>query len=182
MKISSIEQVNFKSLYIKDERFNERECKLADDISEKLLGKYPPFDTKVRNWNKWLKDEKGIDILVKRTKGTQDMLTVFGVKNVKNFDDASKMKDFFVVGNYHTTDFKPEDVIEAYKSEKISNAVGRVFPAVLVGIIFLLGTLFCKTFLRNSEINKEIPQKVIQMKDSVADSIKITKFGEKVIK
>ena len=72
MKIETIKQPNFKSVYIEDERLNKRERMLADDISGKLLGKYPSFDTKVRNWNKWLKDEKGIDILVKRTKDTQD--------------------------------------------------------------------------------------------------------------
>ncbi|MBR2431254.1 hypothetical protein IKB17_07330 [bacterium] len=179
MKINSAEQVNFKSVYVQERRFNERERMLADDIEKKLLGNFKLDDEKHRTWNEWLKKEKGIDIFVKRAKDTQDKLTVFGVKNVKDFDDASKMKNFFVVGNYHTTDFKPEDVMEAYKSEKIANAIGYVFSVVLAGIILLFGTLFGKTLLSNQEINKEIPQKVIHIKDSIADSMKIAKFIKK---
>ena len=91
MKINSIEQVNFKSLHVKDEWFSERERMLADDISRKLLGRFKFDDEKCRTWNEWLKKEKGIDIFVKRANDTQDMLTVFGLKNVKDFD--YKLKD-----------------------------------------------------------------------------------------
>ena len=123
MNVNSVNQVSFKALYVKDNRFNERERQIADDISEKLLGKSKPNDTKNRTWNEWLKKEKGIDVCVKRTPDTSDMLTVFGVKNVKDFDALEKMKDFFIVGNYHTMDFEPTDVMDAYKAEKRAKAL-----------------------------------------------------------
>ena len=176
MKINSIEQVNFKSLYIKDEWFNERERMLADDISRKLLGRFKFDDEKCRTWNEWLKKEKGIDVFVKRSKDTQDMLTVFGVKNVKDFDDISKMKDFFVVGNYHTTDFDPQDVLTAHKNEKIAKTIGYVFSATLLAVICIFGGLFCKSLIKNHEVNKELPQKIYQMQGSIVDTLKTTKI------
>ena len=39
----------------------------ADDISEKLLCWTKPGDEKSRTWNEWLKEEKGVDVFVKRT-------------------------------------------------------------------------------------------------------------------
>ena len=176
MKINSIEQVNFKSLYIKDERFNERERMLADDISRKLLGSFKLDDEKCRTWNEWLKKEKGIDIFVKRANDTQDMLTVFGLINVKDFDNELKGKDFFVVGNYHTTDFDPQDVLTADKNEKIAKTIGYVFPAALLAAICILGGLFCKSLIKNHEVNKEPSQKIYQMKDSIVDTLKMTKI------
>lgn len=176
MKINSIEQVNFKSLHVKDEWFSERERMLADDISRKLLGRFKFDDEKCRTWNEWLKKEKGIDIFVKRANDTQDMLTVFGLKNVKDFDYKLKGKDFFVVGNYHTTDFDPQDVLTAYKNEKIAKTLGYVFPAALLAAICIFGGLFCKSLIKNQEINKELPQKIYQMKDSIVDTLKTTKI------
>lgn len=176
MKINSIEQVNFKSLYVKDERFNERERMLADDISRKLLGSFKLDDEKCQTWNEWLKKEKGIDIFVKRAIDTQDMLTVFGLKNVKDFDNQLKGKDFFVVGNYHTTDFDPQDVLTAHKNEKIAKTLGFAFPAGLLGVICILGGLFCNSLIKQPEIKKELPQKIYQMKDSIVDTLKMTKI------
>ena len=181
MKINSVEQVRFKSVYVQDHRFNERERMLADDIEKKLLCNFKLDDEKRRTWNEWLKKEKGIDIFVKRAKNTQDKLTVFGVKNVKDFDDASKMKNFFVVGNYHTTDFKPEDILRAYKEDKTSFgcALGALILIGLgcVGAFWLLGTN-----LEKHRLKKEIPQKVIQMKDSIVDSLNVARFGENIKK
>ena len=119
MKVDGIKQPSFKAVYIKDERFNSREKELANYISKKMCD-FNLNDEKCRTWNEWLKDEKGIDVFVKRAKDTQDMLTVFGLKNVKDFDNNLKGKDFFVVGNYHTTDFDPQDVLTAHKNEKIA--------------------------------------------------------------
>lgn len=175
MKINSIEQVNFKSLHVKDEWFNERERMLADDISRKLLGRFKFDDEKCRTWNEWLKKEKGIDIFVKRANDTQDMLTVFGLKNVKDFDNELKGKDFFVVGNYHTTDFDPQDVLTAHKDEKIAKTIGYVFPAALLAACIFSG-LFYKSLIKNHEVNKELPQKIYQMKDSIVDTLKMTKI------
>ena len=150
-------------------------------IEKKLLGNFKLDDEKRRTWNEWLKKEKGIDIFVKRAKNTQDKLTVFGVKNVKDFDDASKMKNFFVVGNYHTTDFKPEDILRAYKEDKTSFgcAIGAMILIGLgcVGAFWLHGTN-----LEKHRLKKEIPQKVIQMKVSIVDSLNVAKFGENIKK
>ena len=179
MKIDNVKQVNFKSLYIKDDWFNERERMLADEISRKLLGRFKFDDEKCRTWNEWLKDEKGIDVFVKRTKDSQDMLTVFGLKNVKDFDYELKGKDFFLVGNYHTIDFEPEHVLNAYKEDRQFNgcAIGTL---VLLGLGCIGAFLYHVSSLKNNRINKEIPAKVIQMKDSIADTLKITKLGEKI--
>ena len=177
MRIDSIKQVNFRSLFIKDDRFNERERKLADNISEKLLGTTKPGDKKSRTWNEWLRQEKEIDVFVKRTPDTFDMLTVYGVKKAKNFDDAEKMKDFFFVGDYYTTDFEPEDIMLAYKQERGANLVSAVFLAlVCLGII---GGTIASALEKKQEIIKEIPKKVIQMKDSIADTLKITNLIKK---
>ena len=181
MKINSIEQVNFKSIYIQANGFNERECMLADDIAKKLLGNLKIDDEKCRTWNQWLKEEKGIDVLVKRNRYTQDKLTVFGVKKVKNFDDASKMKDFFVVGNYHTTDFKPEDVLKAYREDKMTFgcALGTI---ALLGLCCIGAFWLHRTNVKNHRLNKEIPQKVIQIKDGIVDSLNIARFNENIKK
>ena len=177
MKINSIRQINFKSVYIKDDHFNEREHKLADDISGKLLNQIKTGDTKSRTWNEWLKEEKGFDVFIKRTPNTFDMLTVFGVKKAKNYEDAEKMKNFFVVGDYYTTDFEPEDVIEAYKQDKGANLVS--IGALLLVCLGIIGGAIYTSREKDSKIFKEIPQKVIELKDSIADTLKITNLIKK---
>lgn len=181
MKIDSINQVNFKAVYIKDDGFNSREQELANYISGRLLGGRKSGDKKSRNWNEWLKEEKGIDVFVKRAKNTCDMLTVFGVKNAKDFDEAKKLRNFFVVGNYHTTDFEPEDVMEAHKDEKRSNAIA-FGTLIFAGVCFLGAILGNALLVKKPVVNKEVPEKVIQMKDSIADSLKIFKLNDKIKK
>lgn len=181
MKIDNIKQPSFKAVYIKDDRFNSREKELANYISGRLLGSRKSGDEKARTWNEWLKEEKGIDVFVKRAKDTQDMLTVFGLKNVKDFDNKLEGKDFFLVGNYHTRDFEPEHVLNAHKEDKQFNgcAIGTL---VLLGLGCIGAFLYHVSSLKNYRVNKEIPAKVIQMKDSIADSLKITKIGKNIIK
>ena len=178
MKTGNIQQINFKSVYTKDNHFSERERELEHDISGKLLGKVKPGDKQCRTWNEWLKKEKGIDVFIKRTPGTFDMLTVFGVKNVKNFDDAEKMKNFFVVGNYHTKDFEPEDIMTAYKRDKNTNRFS--IGAITILCLGLIGGLIDAFSEKKIENFKEPPHKVIQMKDSLAtDTLKMTKLIKK---
>ena len=177
MKMDSIKQVNFKSLFIKDDRFNERERKLADDISKKILVTTKPGDEKSRTWNEWLRQEKEIDVFVKRTPDTFDMLTVYGVKKAKNFDDAEKMKDFFFVGDYYTTDFEPEDIIDAYKSDRGI----KIFSIGILALVCLglIGGIIVSAREKSAEIFKEMPEKTIQIKDSIADTLKITNLIKK---
>ena len=91
------------------------------------------------------------------------------------------MKIFFVVGNYHTTDFKPEDILKAYKEDKTSFgcALGAM---ILIGLGCVGAFWLHKTSLENYRLKKEIPQKVIQMKDCIVDSLNVARFGENIKK
>ena len=100
------------------------------------------------------------------------MLTVFGVKNAKDFKEASKLKNFFVVGSYHTTDFEPEDVMSMYKEQKKGNAIalGTLILAGLAALGMFFGSV--RVLEKKPEMVKEVPQKFIQAKDSIADTLK----------
>ena len=120
MLINRIHSTNFKAIY-EDKNYmtTSNDSRVKNDIINKLHRPYPS-DTKKRNYKNYLKEEKNIDILLKKEKNYP--ITVIAVKGAKaNGDKIVDYKSQFKVGDYYIRNFNPDDILEMEKHQKQFN-------------------------------------------------------------
>lgn len=179
MLVSKINSTNFKSIITDDfVKYTEREEAIKNDIITKLKRPYPK-DSQGRNYNQYLKEEKNVDVYLTKERGNPDSVKVVGLWRAKIEDNKIKNPgDDYYVGEYHSFNFNPDDVLEGKKNfikSTLASFLGIGLPLALIVLCFF-------GVSKSVEQTKEMPKKIIQMKDSIVDSLKVTKLGEKIIK
>ena len=174
MQINKINQLNFmaihRNIYCK---FNEKELVIVNDI-EKKLNQINPKDKQKRSYVNYLKEEKGIDIFLTKEKSVPNTVHVMGVKGLEEpIGNRLSYEDEFIVGEYFKPDFQSKDVIRASKNELMELLWAGVLLLGLSSTIVLTHTMNKGATIGKA---KEVPQKVISMKDKLVDSIKNIEF------
>ena len=181
MQVNNINPMNFRAVYRDSScKFNSKEQAIANDIESKL-NQINPKDKKGRTYANYFKDKEGVDILITKEKVKSNAVDVIGIdglngqleKTLVSFDELD-YDDEFVIGEYDSCDFKPQDVKRACNSET------KEFLWVLACIFSmasLLGLIFSISKGGNNICVKEVPQKVIEVKENLADTLKKVDFG-----
>ena len=174
MLINKINTTNFKAIY-EDKNYisSSNDNRIKSDITNKLYRPYPN-DAKKRNYVDYLKEEKDIDILLKKEMFHPIAITVMGVKNAKNNGDKIvDCKSQFKVGDYFIRNFNPDDVLEVEKQQKQLDAMKILSYVLLV----LTAILFAVNLKYRHDFNKlgYETEMIIEKKNAIPDSLKFIK-------
>ena len=174
MLINKIQSTNFKAIY-EDKNYVETtyDARIKNDIRNKLYRPYPD-DVKKRNYIDYLKEEKGIDILLTKDKKYSLAITVSGVKNAKSYNDKLiDCRNNFKVGNYYIRNFNPDDILEADRNQKqfkIMKIASYLLLAITAGLLLING--INRHNIKQSMLEAE---KMLEMKSGIPDTLKIIK-------
>ena len=105
--------------------------------------------------------------IISKNNNNPDVVKVYGVK---------KQSNLFFVGEYRTFNFNTNN-IEIAKKEQIKENIYKTLKVAGIALMAITVALSGK-YLQKKTVEKEIPQKIIQVKDSVADSLNTTNFGK----
>lgn len=172
MLINKIQSTNFKAIY-EDNNYmiTSNDNKIKNDIINKLRRPFPN-DKKKRDYVKYLKEEKDIDILLTKEKTLP--ITVIAVKDAKaNGDKIVDYKNQFKVGDYYIRNFNPDDILEADRNQKqfkIMKIVSYLLMAITAGLLLING--INRHNIKQSMLEAE---KMLEMKSGISDTLKIIK-------
>ena len=174
MQINKINQTSFMAIHRDSScKFNEKELVIVGDI-EKKLNQINPKDKQKRSYVNYLKEEKGIDIFITKEKAVPNTVQVMGLKGLEeSTGDRLLYEDEFIVGEYFKPDFQAKDVISASKNELKELLWAGLLLLGLSSMIALSHSINKGTTIGKA---KEVPQKVINIKDKLADSLKNIEF------
>lgn len=165
MLVSKINSTNFKAVR-SDIRTNTnstvRQNIIKNSIEKKLNRPYPN-DSKNRSYAEFLEEEHGLDIIISSAKeGSFSPVMVTAEKW------RSKNNESFVVGEYNSQRFKPEDVLNAHKEYKFSKGISLfAFLATAAAFTFLLISGH-----KMNSLEKGFQQKAIELTEKLPDTLK----------